>query len=61
VSHKNTVIISGTKYCSTHVTNMYLPHFNKLKLQNWNDHQQLVMARLQLHVSNSQFKYASFC
>jgi len=23
-----------------HVTNMYPPHFNKLKLQNWNAHQQ---------------------
>jgi len=44
-----------------HVTDMYLPHFNKLKLQNWNAHQQSVMARQQLHVSNSQFEYASFC
>ena len=32
-----------------HVT-MYLPHFNKLKLKNWNAHQQLVMARQQSYM-----------
>jgi len=33
-----------------HVTNVYLPHFNKLKLQNWNAHQQLVTARQQSYM-----------